>query len=278
MSVAATALAGLLRISDLSATQLNALLELGDEMRSGPSWWTGTHSDGTVACLLDEPSAWAGASFQHAAQRLGMVTATLKPGELERAPANSRAIVVATPAHAALEKLAREATVPVVNASTRDHHPCQALADLLTMRRHFGYLDGLRVAYLGEGDNVAHSLMEAGALAGMHVVVATPRGREPHHEVTLGAIALAPQHGGSVRLGHDPRDAVALADVVYAGASSHADRSLIGCTLPGAVYMCREAGIEPIELSGSLVAEQPANRLPTAQALLHAIVAGGSGR
>ena len=150
------------------------------------------------------------------------------------------------------------------------------------MRRHFGYLDGIRLAYVGEGDNVAHSLMEACALAGMHVAVATPRGAEPDHDVTLDALALAAEHGGSVRVGHDPRAAIALADVVYAGASPVVDRALMKTASPWAVRMGRipreEAETDVIDGAGSLSREQDANRLPIAQALLHSIVADGSGR
>ena len=278
--------AGLLRIADLSAAKLNAVLELGEHMRAGPSWWSGMHTGGTVTCLLDEPSPWTAASFPEAARRLGMVAVTVSPDELGGSPAaiaqaasdDSTAIVAATSAQAVLEEIARSATVPVVNASTSAHHPCQALADLLTLRRHFGYLDGLRIAYLGDGDNVAHSLMEAGALAGMHVAVATPRGAEPDHDVTLGALALAAEHGGSLQLGHDPHAAIALADVVYAGASSAVDRALMTAASPWAVRMCHAPGEEAETGAGSLAGEQDANRVPTAQALLHSIVADASGR
>src|SRR6185369_15665337 len=90
------------------------------------------------------------------------------------------AIVIRTFAQHTLEEMAAAASVPIINALSNEHHPCQALADLLTLREHFGRLAGLRLAYLGDGNNVAHSLMEAGALAGMHVVVATPEGERPH--------------------------------------------------------------------------------------------------
>jgi ornithine carbamoyltransferase len=89
------------------------------------------------------------------------------------------AITIRTYAQSDVDRLAAAASVPVINALTDDHHPCQALADLLTIREHFGELEGLRVAYLGDGNNVAHSLMQAGALAGMEVVVSTPNGTGP---------------------------------------------------------------------------------------------------
>jgi ornithine carbamoyltransferase len=281
MSVTITMPAGLLRVADLSAAQLRAVLELGEQMRDGPSWWTGVHARGTLTCLLDEPPDWTGASFQEAARRLGMVTTTLRPGELEQAPADSRAILAATSAHAALERLAQVATVPVVNASTRDHHPCQALVDLLTLRRHFGYLDGIRVAYVGDVDNVAQSLLEACALAGMHLAVATPQGSALDHDVVVRALALAAEHGGSVQIGHDPHAAVALADVVYAGESSEVDHALVKTASPWAVRMRRrpdeETEADVIAGAGSLAREQASNRVPVAQALLHSIVADGSG-
>ena len=182
----ATTPADLLRIADLSATQLNALLDLADEMKNGPTWWTSARHGTAIACLFDKPSTRTRVSFEVAAHRLGMLPITLRPDELqlgrgENAADTARvlssytaAIVVRTFAQATLEELADAASIPVVNALTDDHHPCQALADLLTLRRHYGYLEGLRLAYVGDGNNVAHSLMEAGALAGMHVAVATP--------------------------------------------------------------------------------------------------------
>jgi ornithine carbamoyltransferase len=217
----------LLRIADLTATQLTALLDLAEEMKDGPAWWTGPGQGTAVACLFDKPSTRTRVSFEAAAHRLGMLPIMLRPDELQLGRGEpladtarvlssyTAAIVVRTFAQATLEELAGAASVPVVNALTDDHHPCQALADLLTLRRHYGYLDGLRLAYVGDGNNVAHSLMEAGALAGMHVTVATPPGYGPHADVTAGAMELAATHGGSIRLAHDPRVAVAGADAVY---------------------------------------------------------------
>ena len=299
----------LLRIADLTATQLNALLDLADEMRHGPAWWTAARDGAAVVCLFDEPSFRARASFEVAVHRLGMLPIVLRPDELQlgrgepladatRMLSNyTAAIVVRTSAQATLEELAAAATIPVVNARTDNHHPCQALADLLTLRRHYGYLDGIRLAYVGDGNNVAHSLMEAGALAGMHVAVATPPGYGPDHDVFVGALALAAEHGGSIQLGHDPRAAVAGADVVYSGAwastvekaelerrvrdfqAYRVDDALMHAAAPGAVFMhCLpahrglEVTAEVIDGASSIVWEQAANRLPTAQATLRTLI------
>src|ERR687896_1603696 len=217
----------LLRIADLTSAQLNALLDLADGMKDGAAWWTAARHGPAVACLFDKPSTRTRVSFEVAAHRLGMLPIMLRPDELQLGRGEpladtarvlssyTAAIVVRTFAQATLEELAAAASVPVVNALTDTHHPCQALADLLTLRRHYGYLDGLRIAYVGDGNNVAHSLMEAGALAGMHVAVSTPPGYEPDHDVTLRALALASEHGGSIQIGNDPRSVVDDADAVY---------------------------------------------------------------
>ena len=299
----------LLRIADLTATQLNALLDLADEMKNGPTWWTAARDATAVACLFDEPCPRARAPFEVAVHRLGMLPIVLRPDELKLGRGEpladaarvlttyAGAIVVRTSAQATLDELAAAASIPVVNASTDDHHPFQALADLLTLRRQYGYLDGIRLAYVGDGNNVAHSLMEAGALAGMHVAVATPPGYGPDHDVIVGALALAAEHGGSIQLGHDPRDAVAGADVVYSdawastGEEAELERrmrdfhayqvndALMRAAAPGAVFMhCLPAHRGPevtqevIDGASSIVWEQAANRLPIAQATLRTLI------
>jgi ornithine carbamoyltransferase len=296
----------LLRIADLTATQLTALLDLAEEMKDGPAWWTGPGQGTAVACLFDKPSTRTRVSFEAAAHRLGMLPIMLRPDELQLGRGEpladtarvlssyTAAIVVRTFAQATLEELAGAASVPVVNALTDDHHPCQALADLLTLRRHYGYLDGLRLAYVGDGNNVAHSLMEAGALAGMHVTVATPPGYGPHADVTAEAMELAATHGGSIRLAPNPRVAVAGADAVYTDVwvsmgedaererrladlrAYQVDGALMRAAAPEAVFMhCLpahrglEVAAEVIDGPSSIVWEQAANRLPTEQATLH---------
>jgi ornithine carbamoyltransferase len=304
----------LLRIADLNATQLNALLDLADEMKNGPGWWAAPRNYTAIACLFDRPSTRTRVSFEVAAHRLGMLPIVLRPDELQlgrgEPPADTArvlssytaAIVVRTFAQATIEEIAGAASVPVVNALTDEHHPCQALTDLLTLRRHYGYLEGIRLAYVGEGNNVAHSLMEAGALAGMHVTVATPRGCEPDREVTRSTVELALAHGGSVDVVHDPRSAVADADAVYtdvrvspAEGARHergpadlrryqVDDALMSAAAPGAVFMhCLpahrglEVSAEVMDGPRSIVWEQAANRLPTEQAVLHTLIGGEPG-
>ena len=125
------------------------------------------------------------------------------------------AIVLRTFAHETLTEMAAAASVPVVNALTDAEHPCQALADLLTLRRRFGRLAGLRLAYVGDGNNVANSLMLAGALAGLDVRIATPAGYAPDATFIERARELAAQHRTRISVGTDPLEAVAGADAVY---------------------------------------------------------------
>src|SRR3954468_5458505 len=277
-------------------------------MKDGPTWWTAARHGTAVACLFDKPSTRTRVSFEVAAHRLGMLPIMLRPDELQLGRGEplgdtarvlssyTAAIVVRTFAQATLEALAEAASVPVVNALTDDHHPCQALADLLTLRRHFGYLQGIRLAYVGDGNNVAHSLMEAGALAGIHVTLATPHGYEPHPDVTRTTSELAEAHGGSINVLHDARGAVADADAVYTdvwvsmGEDAERERrladlqafqvndALMRLAAPGAVFMhCLpahrglEVTAEIIDGPASIVWAQAANRLPTEQATLRTL-------
>jgi ornithine carbamoyltransferase len=301
----------LLRIADLTATQLNALLDLADEMKNGPTCWTAARHGTAVACLFDKPSTRTRVSFEVAAHRLGMLPIMLRPDELQLGRGEpladtarvlssyTAAIVVRTFAQTTLEELADAATVPVVNALTDDHHPCQALADLLTLRRHYGYLDGIRLAYVGDGNNVAHSLMEAAALSGMHMTVATPPGYAPDPDVTRRTMELAGAHGGSIHVLHDPRSAVVDADAVYTdvwvsmGEDAERERrlsdlqayqvngELMRLAADAAVFMhCLpahrglEVTAEVIDGPASIVWKQAANRLPTEQATLRTLIGG----
>src|SRR3954470_1269874 len=171
--------------------------------------------DRTVALIFEKPSTRTRVSFQAGIVELGGFPMVLGPGEMQIARGESvrdtalvlgrhvAAIGVRTGPDEDVEELARHAGVPVFNMLTAGHHPCQALADLLTMREAFGDLRGRRLAYVGDGNNVARSLAVVGALAGVEVAVAAPEGYQL--DPVAGAI-----------LTDDPREAVQGADVVYA--------------------------------------------------------------
>lgn len=172
-------------------------------------------------------------------------------------------------------RLGGQAEASLVRVS---EHAVGALADLLTLRRHFGYLDGLRLAYVGEVTDIAHALVEAATLAGMHVAAANPPGSGPDHDHTMRALASAARHGGSVQIGHDPRHAVAAVAAVY----TEAWTSLLDVAQPESMFMHprpteRGTDIPADVIDGprSLVAEQTANRHPTEQAVLHSLATQG---
>jgi ornithine carbamoyltransferase len=212
----------------------------------------------------------------------------------------ARAFVVRTFADEDVRRFAAAASIPVVNALTDGHHPCQSLADLLTLRDRFSRLSGVRVAYVGDGNNVAHSLLEACALAGVHISVATPPGHGPSPAVVAFARAAAAQTGGGVSVGTDAAAAVDGAHAVYTDTwtsmnhpqSEHAarawvfepyrvDRALMARARPGAVFLhClpahrgEEVTADVLDGPQSLAFDQAANRLPVAAAVLEALVCG----
>jgi ornithine carbamoyltransferase len=125
------------------------------------------------------------------------------------------ALVVRTFAQERLTELAAAGSIPVINALSDHSHPCQVLADLQTVRARLGSLAGVRLTYVGDGNNVAHSLMRACALAAMHVTVVTPPGHEPDEAVVAAARRTADRTGGSVAVGNDPAAGVKGAQVLY---------------------------------------------------------------
>jgi ornithine carbamoyltransferase len=301
----------LLRVADLDSEQLGLLLDLAAHMKADPYGWRDALPGRALACFFEKPSTRTRVSFEAAAHRLGMLPIMLRPDELQLGrgepiadtarvlSAYAGAIVIRTFAQETVEEVAANASVPVVNALTDRHHPCQALADLLTLRERFGHLIGLRLAYIGDGNNVANSLLEAGALAGLDVVVASPFGYEPDHRVVAAAQALAAQHGASVEVAGSPQAAVRGADAVYTDvwvsmgdeaerehriadlARHRVDRELMAMARSGAIFLhClpahrgEEVAAEVIDGPQSAVWQQAANRLPTEQALVYALVTG----
>jgi ornithine carbamoyltransferase len=301
----------LLRISDLRPAELSRLLDLAAAMKRRPGGWRKALRSQSVACYFTKPSTRTRVSVEAAVHRLGALPIMLRPDELQLGRGEPiedtarvlssycAAIVIRTFAQADVEAVAAASSVPVVNALTDDHHPCQALADLLTVREHYGQLEDVAVAYVGDGNNVAHSLMEAGALAGMDVRVACPPGYEPDERIRAAAEATAAETGARIGVVHHPLEAVEGAHVVYTDvwvsmgdeaeqAQRRAELSpyqvtpaLMAQAADGAVFLhClpahrgQEVAAEVIDGPRSLVFPQAANRLPTEQAVLYALTTG----
>ena len=219
-----------LEIDELS-TLLERSLELKAEraalLRGAAGGATaGSLAGRSVALLFEKPSTRTRISFEVAVEELGGQAVVLREGETQLSRGESardtalvlsrlvHAVGIRTGSHALAEELAAHASVPVVNMLTADHHPCQALADLMTLRERFGQTAGLRLAYVGDGNNVATSLMLLGARAGLDVAVATPDELAPPRAV-LEAAGRAAGEGGSVSLTTDPAEAAAGAHAVY---------------------------------------------------------------
>jgi ornithine carbamoyltransferase len=181
----------------------------------------------SVALIFQKPSTRTRISFEVGVHELGGHPLVLRGDEMQLSRGESprdtalvlsrmvHTIAIRTSAHGPVEELARYATVPVVNMLTDDHHPCQALADLMTLKERFGRLEGLKLVYVGDGNNVAHSLMVLGAKAGLEVVVAAPEELAPEPRVTQLAESVA-SNGGSVAVTTDPNGACEDAHAIYA--------------------------------------------------------------
>lgn len=200
--------------TELGADGLHALLDRALELKADPLG-SGALAGRHVALLFEKPSTRTRLSFEAGVVELGGHPVVLRADELQLSRGESprdtalvlsrqvHAVGVRNGDHAVLEELAEHAEIPVVNMLTPRHHPCQALADLLTLREELGTLEGARIAYVGDGNNVARSLALVGAQAGVEVVVSSPEGYR-----------LEPESGA--RLVDDPQEAVAGAHAVYA--------------------------------------------------------------
>jgi ornithine carbamoyltransferase len=216
-----------LTVADLSQAELIELLDLADDLKRGRA---GARRDDlagrSVGMIFEKPSTRTRVSFEVGIVELGGHAVILNAGDLQLGRGETvedtarvlsrylHALVVRTFAQTRLEQLAT-GTIPVINALSDTAHPCQALADLQTIREHKGELAGRKLAYLGDGNNVAHSLLRAGAMTGMTVAIGTPVGYEPDPEVVRAATAVAGETGGEIIVTTDAREAAADADAVY---------------------------------------------------------------
>jgi ornithine carbamoyltransferase len=216
-----------LSIDDLDRTELQELLELAATVKAKPDEFSERLHDIAVALIFEKPSTRTRVSFEVAVASMAGHPLALSSSELQLGRGESiedtgrvmsryvQAVVLRTFGQERLEGLARASSVPVVNALSDFEHPCQCLADLLTVKEKRGRLEGVSLAYVGDGNNVAHSLLLGGAKCGMHVRVATPAGFEPIPQVVHRAEEIAGDAGGSVLVTNDPAEAEAGADVLY---------------------------------------------------------------
>ncbi len=217
-----------LSILDLSVEELEAVLKLARDLKNKQKAGEAHPlcAGKALAMIFQKPSTRTRVSFEVGMFQLGGHALYLNAGDLQlgrgetladTARALSRfvdGIMIRTFEQFDVEELARHATVPVINGLTDWEHPCQVLADLLTVLEHKGRLAGIKLAYVGDGNNVAHSLLLGGARTGMRIAVATPPGYAPDPELVHRAAAEAVQSGGEIELTADPVGAVRDADVV----------------------------------------------------------------
>ena len=209
--------------AELSAAELNALLDRALALKAAPLS-SQALAGRSVALIFQKPSTRTRISFEVGVRELGGHPVVLRADEMQLSRGEAlrdsayvlsrhvSAVGVRTGPDAMLQELAHYSDVPVINMLTELHHPCQALADLLTLREAYGSLEGVRVTYVGDGNNVARSLALLGPLVGMHVAVASPAGYTLEEQAQLPVLDGAT---GTLTLHTDPREAVAGARAVY---------------------------------------------------------------
>jgi len=300
-----------LSIRDFSPTEIQYLLILGRQMKTHPTTYSDALKRKTLAMIFEKPSLRTRVSFEVGIQQLGGFSIYLSPAEINLGKRESvydvarnlermvQGIMIRTFAHEIAEQMAHFASIPVINGLTDYSHPCQAMADYLTMWEAKGSLERLKVAFAGDGNNVAHSLMFAGAQLGAHVWVATPEGYEPKPDALRWAQDRCKETGGSCTVTNDLRQAVSGADVVYTdvwasmGQEAEAEKrnrlfqpyqvngAVFGLAKPDAIFLhClpahrgMEVTDEVIDSPRSLVFQQAENRLHVQKAIMLELMKG----
>jgi ornithine carbamoyltransferase len=216
-----------LSLRDFAPTEIHHLLELAADLKARPAEFSTALRGKTLAMIFEKPSLRTRVTFDVGIQQLGGFSLYLSPAEISLGKRESihdvaknlermvQGIMIRTFGHQIVEEMAKEASVPIINGLTDYSHPCQAVADFLTIKEVKGRVDGIRLAFVGDGNNVAHSLMFAGALLGAHISIVCPKGYEPKGDATAWSTAQAAKTGGSIVVTNDPVEGVRGADVIY---------------------------------------------------------------
>jgi ornithine carbamoyltransferase len=287
---------------DLAEDELLAALDLTAQVKNYPRRFSHVLAGQFLTLLFEKQSLRTRATFEIAIKQLGGEAVTSIGPIGEREPVKdvarnferwTQAIVARTFLQSTVDELARWSRVPVINGLSDQYHPCQALADVFTLQEHFGNVRGLKLAFVGDGNNVAHSLMLCAARLGMHFSLACPKGYEPNPEIVAEACAFADANGVGVEIMTDPVEAVAGAHAVYTDvwtsmgqeqqrqqrltdfADYQVNAALFGNARVDACFMhClpahrgEEVSDEVIESPRSVVFDQAENRLHVQKALL----------
>jgi ornithine carbamoyltransferase len=294
-----------LAVSDLTVYEFNRLLDLAAEVKAKPRRFRRGLEGKVLAMIFEKPSLRTRMTFEVGMLQLGGEAVYLSPSDIQLGKRESTAdigrnlerwvdgIMIRTFAHATAVELAASVRIPVINALTDLLHPCQAMADFLTLREKKGGLGTLKLAYVGDGNNVCHSLINASALAGTKMAVAAPKGYEPSAEIAARARERGRETGFALDVVRDPAEAVAGADAVYTdvwasmGQESEKQKrarlfaryqvtaALMAKAAPGAVFMhClpahrgEEVAAEVIDAPASVVFDQAENRLHIQKAIM----------
>ena len=303
----------LLTLADLSTEEVWRLLELARGLKQ--EWRAGGNrpllAGKTLALVFQKPSLRTRVSFEVGMAQLGGEALFLSPQEVQLGQRESvrdvarvlsryvDGLVARVFSHSDVEQLAAHASVPVINALSDYAHPCEILGDLFTVYEKRGALRGLKLAYVGDGNNIAHSLLLGASRVGMEIRVATPQGYGPHAQVVEQAIEFARRTGATVVVGTDPRQAVKGVDVIYtdvwASMGQEAEREqrvrlflayqvnseLLALAMPDAMVMhClparrgEEITDEVLDGPQSIVNDQAENKLHMHKAILASLLAG----
>jgi ornithine carbamoyltransferase len=295
-----------LSLWDLSSEEISGLLGRAIELKAHKG--AGAHLSGkSIGLLFQKPSTRTRVSFEVGISQMGGHAISLNPAELQLGRGESLSdtartlsryldgIVIRTFAHSMLEDFASHASMPVINGLSDLHHPCQALADMVTMSEKKGSIKGLKVAFIGDGNNVCNSMIEAASLMGFSLTVACPEGFEPDSEILDHARSSA---RSEIVVLSDPREAAGMADVIYTdvwvsmGQEEHADEKrkrledyqinsrLLACAKKEVMVLhClpahrgEEITDEVMDGPHSAVFDQAENRLHAQKALLELLVA-----